>query len=82
MGFYYLNVRNGETLTRDPEPYVFSTAQAARDSAMKAVRELLRTHCGNDAQEEQRIEIADETGHPIAFVDIPDARAYRSDGDK
>lgn len=74
MSRFYLNVRNGEVLTRDPQPYFFSTAQVARDSAAQAVRELLNTHVASEDIEQQRIEIADETGHPIAVVDMLDVQ--------
>ena len=72
MAKFYLNVRDGETLTRDPKPYRFPTAQAARDSAVQAVRDLLGAHPEEDAFNEKRIEIADETGHPVALVDAQD----------
>lgn len=75
MGRYFLNVRNGETLARDPMPYLFSTAQAAHDSAVQAVRDLLGADPEIEDLEQKRIEIADETGHPIAFVDLRDVRS-------
>jgi hypothetical protein len=74
MGSFYFNVRSGESLTRDPKPYPFLTAQAARDAAIKVVRELLRANGRNKSLYKKSIEIADETGHPIAFVDSNDVQ--------
>jgi hypothetical protein len=78
MAQFYLNVRNGETLTRDPKPYRFSTAQAARDAAVRAVQDLLAVHPEEETGEEMRIEIADETGHPISLIDIQDMHPTHS----
>ena len=77
MASFYFNVRDGQTLTRDPTPYRFSTAQMARDSVIQTVRELLRTHAGDESLDEKRIEITDETGHPISFVDDNDVRSIK-----
>jgi hypothetical protein len=77
MGRFYFNVRDGQTLTRDPTPYLFSTVQIARDSVIQTVRELLRGHAGEETLDEKRIEIADETGHPVSFVDVDDVRSNR-----
>jgi hypothetical protein len=68
MAAFYLNLRDGEALIRDPEPYFFATAQQARDAAMRAMRRI----CVVDA-----IEIADETGHAIAVVHRYDAMPVR-----
>ena len=78
MGSFYFNVRDGETLTRDPTPYPFSTVETALDSAIQIVRELFRTHDSDESLDERRIEITDETGHPISFVDAGDVRANRA----
>lgn len=75
MGSFYLNVRDGQTLTRDPMPYQFSTAEVARDSVIETVRDLFRA--GDETLDERRIEIADETGHPISFVDAFDVRSTK-----
>jgi len=77
MGNFYFNVRSGETLTRDPKAYPFFTVQAARDSAIQVVRELLREGVVDESLDAKRIEIADETGHPIAFVDAYDVLPVR-----
>lgn len=75
MGSYYFNVRDGETLTRDPQPYPFSTLQVARKSAIQIVRELFNASAADESLDERRIEIADETGHPVSFVDADDVRS-------
>ena len=75
MAAFYLNVRDGEQLIRDPEPYFFATAQEARDAAVKAMRQMIRKEDG--LVEDKIIEIADETGHPIAVVHRYDAMPLR-----
>ena len=78
MAAFYLNVRDGETLIRDPEPYYFATAQAARDAAVKAMRQMIRNEeIDPDAITRKEIEIADETGHPIAVVHRYDAIPFK-----
>jgi len=74
MAAFYLNVRDGETLIRDPQPYFFATAQDARDAAAKAMRQMIRE---DDVAVDKEIEIADETGHPIAVVHRYDAMPVR-----
>lgn len=78
MAAFYLNVRDGETLIRDPEPYFFATAQDARDAAVKAMRQMIRNEdLDADAITTRQIEIADETGHAIAVVHRYDAVPIR-----
>ncbi|MBL6853254.1 MAG: hypothetical protein ISS15_08105 [Alphaproteobacteria bacterium] len=72
MAAFYLNLRNGARLIRDPEPYYFATAQAARDATVKAMRRIMRGDVGD-----KTIEIADETGHAIAVVHRYDAMPVR-----
>jgi hypothetical protein len=74
MAAFYLNVRDGNRLIRDPQPYFFATAQAARDAAVKAMRQMIRD---DGAAGDKTIEIADETGHPIAVVHRYDAMPVR-----
>ncbi len=78
MAAFYLNVRDGERLIRDPEPYFFSTAQDARDAAVTIMRRMI----ANDdldvrVIEDKQIEIADETGHAVAVVHRYDAMPSR-----
>lgn len=72
MAAFYLNVRDGETLIRDPNPYYFPTAQDARDAAVKAMREMIANE-NTSAIDRKQIEIADETGHAVAVVHRYDA---------
>jgi hypothetical protein len=81
MAQFYLNIRDGDVLTCDPRPYRFATAQAARDAAVQIVRCLLASHPGDHAFDHKKIEISDETGHPIAFVDIDDVRPRKAEFD-
>ncbi len=75
MAQFYLNVRDGERLIRDPEPYYFPTAQAARDAAVKIMRQLIRDD--DLAIGGKEIEVADATGHPVAVVHRYDAMPAR-----
>ena len=70
MAHFYLNVRDGDELIRDPHAYQFPTAQAARDAAVHSLREML----GDRAQPlaHKQIEIADATGHAISVVSAHD----------
>lgn len=78
MTAFYLNVRDGETLIRDPEPYYFATAQEARDAAVKAMRQMIRSdELSPEEIERKAIEIADETGHAVAVVHRYDAMPGR-----
>ena len=77
MGSFFFNVRDGETLTRDPEPYLFSTVQLAHDSAMQMVRELFDAHAADESLDERRIEITDETGHLVSSVDVNEAQSAK-----
>lgn len=76
MAAFYLNVREDEQLIRDPEPYYFATAQAARDAAVKAMRQMIANDDG-DVVDDKQIEIANETGHAIAVVHRYDAMPVR-----
>jgi len=65
MAQFYLNIRDGDEVIRDPEAYQFPTAQAARDATVTIVRDMLRGHAGDFGN--RQIEIADATGHAIAI---------------
>lgn len=66
MAHFYLNVRDGDELIRDPQAYQFATAQAARDAAVHSLREMIADHPEEFAH--KQIEIADATGHAVAVV--------------
>ena len=70
MAHFYLNVRDGDELIRDPQAYPFATAQAARDAAERSLREILGNATAVLAR--KQIEIADATGHAIAVVSAYD----------
>lgn len=77
MAHFYLNVRDGDQVIRDPKAYQFSTAQAARDAAVISLREMLAGRADKLAR--KQIEIADATGHAIAVVsdyDVMPARVH------
>ena len=71
MALFYLNVRNGEALIRDPEAYTFPTAQAARDATERTMRALIVASPDFTLLNRQ-IEIADVTGHAISVISIHD----------
>ncbi len=66
MARFFLNVRDGDAVLRDPEAYNFATAQEARDATVRMVREMLDGH--PEEFDGKQIEIADATGHAIAIV--------------
>jgi hypothetical protein len=75
MAQFTFHVREGDAVTRDPQAFDFATAQAARDAAVAVMREMLREHPGEF--DDKQIEIADETGHAIAVVDIHEVMPVR-----
>ena len=72
MTHFYLNIRDGEELIRDPEAYEFSSAADAREAAVQSVRDLIREHPQDREFDHKQIEIADATGHPISIVSFYD----------
>ena len=75
--WFTFNIRDGEDIIRDPEVYRFPTAAAARATAVKALREMLRTCHDTDVFDAKQIEIADETGHPVSVVNCYDVMPIR-----
>ncbi len=75
MARFFLNVRDGEALIRDPEAYQFATAQDARDATVRMVRAMLAER--DDDFDGKYIEIADATGHPVAIVSRHDVMPER-----
>ena len=75
MAHFYLNVRDGDQVIRDPQAYPFATAQAARDAAVISLREMLAGRADKLAR--KQIEIADATGHAIAVVSAYDVMPVR-----
>jgi hypothetical protein len=72
MAHFYLNIRDGEDLIRDPQAYVFNTAQDAREAAVQSVRDLIRAHPDDHEFDHKQIEIADATGHAVSVVNYYD----------
>ncbi len=72
MAHFYLNIRDGEALVRDPLAYVFPTAQDARDAAVRSVRDLIRAKPDDHEFDRKQIEIADATGHAVSVVNVYD----------
>ncbi len=70
MAHFYLNIRDGEDLIRDPQAYVFNTAQEAREAAVQSVRDLMRNR--PEDFDHKQIEIADATGHAVSVVNYYD----------
>jgi hypothetical protein len=68
---FYLNVRNGDELIRDPEAYTFPTAQAARDATERTMRAMI-VASPDVTLTNRQIEIADITGHAISVICIHD----------
>lgn len=70
MAVFYLSVRVGEEVIRDPQAYDFPTAQDARDVAVHAAHELIVSSPDDVETEQREIEIADATGHAITVVSL------------
>ncbi len=66
MAQFTLIVRSADSVARDRNVYHFPTAQDARDATVHLMRALLSERA--DAFDGREIEIADETGHPVAVV--------------
>ena len=78
MAVFYLSVRVGDELIRDPNTYDFPTAQDARDVAVQTVHELIATAADRLDLGQRQIEIADATGHAISIVDLREVAPRRS----
>jgi hypothetical protein len=76
MAQFFFNIRDGEKLIRDPAVYRFSTAQRARDMAVKTMRDMIRAN-PDDYTFGKQIEIADAgTGHPVSVVRFYDVAPH------
>jgi hypothetical protein len=78
MAHFYLNIRDGEELIRDPEAYVFDSAAEAREAAVQSVRDLIRANPEDFEFDHKQIEIADATGHAISVVNLYDVAPHLS----
>ena len=76
MAIFYLSVRVGDEVIRDPQVYDFPTAQDARDLAVHAVHELIVSNPDEIELAHHQIEIADATGHAISVVDLSEVAPW------
>jgi hypothetical protein len=73
MPRYYFHVREGSTLSRDAEGQELPDAEAARQEAISATREILGDKLLHGGSLNNRaIEIADETGHVVDEISTRD----------
>jgi hypothetical protein len=73
MPQYFFHVREGSTLSRDTEGQELPNAEAARQEAISASREILGDKLLHGGSLNGRtIEIADETGHIVDVVTSSD----------
>jgi hypothetical protein len=69
MPNFYLNIRDGDELIRDPHVYDFPTAQAARDAAIRTVQAIIESNPNGHGFEYRQVAIADgTTGLIISIV--------------
>ena len=74
MPNFFLNVRDGDHLTRDVEGTEFADLAAARAEALTAARDVLGDEIKNDqVQDNRQYEITDEAGQVLATVPLMDA---------
>jgi hypothetical protein len=73
MPHYYFHVREGSTLNRDEEGQELPDAEAARQEAIAATREILGEKLLHGGSLNSRtIQIADETGHVVDEINLRD----------
>ena len=71
MPRYYFHIREGSTLNRDEEGQELPDAEAARQEAISAGREILGEKLLHGGSLNGRtIEIADETGHVVDEINL------------
>jgi hypothetical protein len=74
MPLFFLNVRDGASLVRDPEGSEFADLEAARAEALASARDLVGDNLKNDqVQDNRQYEITDEAGQVLATVPLMDA---------
>jgi hypothetical protein len=71
MPRYFFHVHTAEGITRDETGQVLSDVDAARDSALKAVRNLSGKAATAVAGQSMLIEIVDEAGQTLLNVPLP-----------
>jgi len=74
MPQFFLNVRDGDHLTRDVEGIEAANLEAARAEALAAARDVLGDELKNDqVQDNRQYEITDEAGQVVATIPLMDA---------
>ena len=74
MPRFFLNVRDGEFLARDPEGTEFADLEAACVEVLAAARDMLGDAIKNDqVQDNRHYEITDNAGRVLATVPLMDA---------
>lgn len=75
MARFYLNIRQGEELSRIPSPLGYDTPEEARENALVTMRAWVQMGTMHPLEANQRqIEIADaDTNHPVCIVTCHDA---------
>jgi hypothetical protein len=74
MPRFFVNVRDGDYLTRDVEGIEVADLEAARVDALAAAREILAEAIkAGRGQDNRQYEITDEAGQVLALVPLTDA---------
>jgi len=74
MPLFFMNVRDGDHLTRDVEGIAAANLDAARAEALAAARDLIGDGIKNDQVQDSRLyEITDEAGQVLATIPLMDA---------
>ena len=73
MPRFYLHVRIGESLFRDPEGAAFDDLESARQEAVEAARELAAECIRFDRPIDGQLEIADDNGNRLLVVTLRSA---------
>ena len=72
MPRYYLNVRQGQTLHRDPEGAEFLDLEQARREAVCCARELVAAAVTDNEPVRGHVEVEDGDGRILATVSLRD----------
>src|SRR5215210_2057106 len=79
MPHFFFNIRTENGLTKDEEGQVLPDLEAARDEALKTVRELHGDLASAVAQASMLIEITDETGEILSTLPLPAGKENADD---
>ena len=74
MPRFFLNIRDGDTLIRDPEGSEFPDLETARAEAMAGARDVLGDEIKHgQVQDKRQYEITDLSGQVLATIPLMDA---------